>query len=113
MSEQSHRVVALMSVTAEEVKIFGHGVYLGDFTPTEEEAKLHPNLEFVRMVGAENPKIQLDDGNIVWGAECYWGPEEGFDNWLDARKLTTVNIVEARADSEKLRNSEENGATLE
>lgn len=23
-----------------------------------------------------NPKIKLDNGSIVWGCQCWWGPEE-------------------------------------
>ena len=26
--------------------------------------------------GALNPKIELDDGRIIWGIQCWWGPEQ-------------------------------------
>lgn len=34
------------------------GNYLGDF--------IYPNNNF------ENPKILLDNGDIIWGIECWW-----------------------------------------
>jgi hypothetical protein len=35
-----------------------YGYYVGDFKP--------PNFSF------ENPKIILDNGETIWGIECWW-----------------------------------------
>lgn len=48
--------------------LIGYGVYDGDFVIPAECAMLtsSPN----------SPRITLDDGSIVWGFECWWGPEQ-------------------------------------
>ena len=37
-----------------------------------------------------NPCIELDDGGVVWGMECWWGPEENFEAWCAGRPVVTV-----------------------
>lgn len=42
------------------------GVYEGDFEYPEDE------------LSAPNPRIKLDNGDIIWGIECWWRPvDEG------------------------------------
>jgi hypothetical protein len=41
---------------------------------------------------ARNPKIELDSGGYVWGAECWWG-EAGEDTpagWAKGRRIVVV-----------------------
>jgi hypothetical protein len=45
------------------VKFLGYGKYEGD-VPC-------PFLD-----GSPNPKLVLDNGTIVWGCQCWWGPED-------------------------------------
>jgi len=59
-----------MSAKNGVIKYYGHGVYAGDF-------KLPPTVGGFNF-GQENPRIDLDNGETVWGCECWWGPEEKF-----------------------------------
>lgn len=46
----------------------------------------------------KNPKIELDNGDVVWGAECWWGPEDKIDEQLDlAKEVRAVRIADSRA----------------
>lgn len=40
-----------------------------------------------------NPKIELDNGDIVWGYQCWWGPEEKWsDEFIRGREVKEVSI---------------------
>lgn len=54
--------------------------------PLRERA--HEILE--RM--AHNPKIELDNGDVVWGYQCWWGPEERFEEIARGRTVKHVKI---------------------
>lgn len=71
------RVVAVRSATDTEVLSFGPGLYVGDEQP--------PGFPF------DNPKINLDDGSVVWGYQCWWGAEEDFEtSFIQGRTVTVV-----------------------
>ena len=73
-------VIAIRDANKDQVNIFGCGVYVGD----EPCPYLHDRL---------NPKIVLDDGNIVWGCECWWCNAEEFEReQLGSRKINIVPI---------------------
>lgn len=55
--------------------------------PIEERAH-----EIYQRVAA-NPCIELDDGSIVWGYECWWGPEERFESWRAGRTVQNVKVT--------------------
>jgi hypothetical protein len=42
-----------------------------------------------------NPCIRLDSGDIVWGMECWWGPEEKVREQLERWQRAGARIVEA------------------
>lgn len=75
------RVGAIRSATPDTVELFGYGVYDGDIE--------HPELGF------PNPRITLDDGSIVWGCECWWGPEERVKALIGGRQVITVEVRES------------------
>ena len=76
MTEVGARVGAIQSADELEVRLYGYGVYDGD--------KEHPDLGF------PNPRITLDDGRIVWGCECWWGPEEKVKKLIGKRAVKIV-----------------------
>lgn len=45
-----------------------------------------------------NPKIELDDGRVVWGYQCWWGPEDKFDEFVEGREVINTTIEEALSD---------------
>ena len=80
ITQKGDRVIAIRNATQDEVNIYGYGEYVGD----EPCPYLHDRL---------NPKIVLDDGNIVWGCECWWCNFEGFEHeQLGGRKINIVPI---------------------
>jgi hypothetical protein len=62
------------------VRFLGYGIYLG--------CEVNPDI------GISNPKIQLDNGNIVWGFQCWWGSEDKIKEQLslyDVIKYVDIN----------------------
>lgn len=94
MPKAGARVGALMSAKGNTVKLFGFGVYVGDEVPDEHAGGLG---EMVRAAGVKNPKILLDNGKVVWGCECWWGPEATVKKKLaNYQFVVEVDIDEAR-----------------
>lgn len=87
-TEPGTRVGAIRNIGLNlKAYFFGWGVYQG-------------NEPCPRLGGHPNPKIQLDNGKVVWGCECWWGPEERIKRELDG---LTIEIVEPEdGDSAKL-----------
>lgn len=111
--EIGSRVGAIYSAQDEGIRFIGFGVYEGDFTPpgnnpapSFEELMADPEVEkpegatheqllanYKAMIDGPlgrmlyfNPRIRLDNGSIVWGRECWWGPEDRVQGELDAAK---------------------------
>jgi hypothetical protein len=103
------RVFAVVDADASGVRLLGFGTYVGDEVPprplgmgalfgaTWEAHDAALAVEgYPDPVRPKNPKIVLDDGETVWGAECWWGPEETYAKFRGDRPETRVSIVEAR-----------------
>jgi len=56
------RVTAVLSANTQTIKLLGHGTYHGETTPPK--------------FPVPNPTLHLDDGTVVYGYQCWWGPEE-------------------------------------
>ena len=113
-AKRGERVYAVLSATADEVSFLGFGVYVGDEVPpapmgmfravfraatweeldriVAEDAGCEPNP----IVRPTNPKIVLDDGEVVWGCECWWGPEAGYAMFRGARAEKRCSIAAER-----------------
>ena len=74
--QAGERVGAIRSANDQGVSLFGYGVYDGDVK--------HPDFGF------PNPHITLDDGRVVWGCECWWGPEESVKKSIGERTVVIV-----------------------
>lgn len=105
------RVGAILSADKEEVRLLGYGVYEGMFeppigpfgTPWEEYERLALNAfgqEMFERKRAEgtlrpaNPRIRLDNGSVVWGQQCWWGPEDRVRELIGTRRVVMVGIDE-------------------
>jgi hypothetical protein len=86
------RVGAIMDSEDGVVNFIGYGKYVG-FQPTK--------------LGFENPKIELDNGKVVYGVQCWWGPEAEIKELLAA--ATKVNNVEIEDDDLSVIKEESNG----
>ncbi|RJQ55254.1 MAG: hypothetical protein C4521_02805 [Actinobacteria bacterium] len=70
------RVLAVAEIEGNIVFVFGVGVYEGmEIPPPGVGRNLALDLEYELMPTA---KIRLDNGEIVWGCECHFGPEQEF-----------------------------------
>jgi hypothetical protein len=67
------RVGAISHSEKETVYLYGWGTYEGDHVPPKGTAG--PFGLDASEVGP-NPKIKLDSGDVVWGCQCWWGPED-------------------------------------
>lgn len=76
------RVGAISHTTPDDkVHFYGWGVYVGDETGGP-------------MGAFPNPKIQLDDGGVVWGCECWWGAEERVRKAIGVREVVMQPLPE-------------------
>ena len=83
------RVGAILSSSNGVAEFIGYGVYQGREVPSEDAVGMGKNL---RKLEIPNPKILLDSGSVVYGYECWWGPEEGVKKEL--AKMKEVKKVE-------------------
>ena len=86
------RIGAIMQASLKhgKVEVLGFGVYEGDFVPPKE---INPTLN----QGIPNARLKLDNGQIVWGCECWWGSEAEMQGIIkDFKKVTQVDIEELR-----------------
>lgn len=70
------RVYVVLSADEDKIVSFGRGTHVG--------------MKMNEELGFENPCIVLDNGYICWGYQTWWGPEDGFEEWLGDRKVIDV-----------------------
>ena len=76
--EPGTRVIAIDRATETTIFIFGYGTYEGNL--------------FHQESGVDKPMIRLDNGRVVWGHECIWGPDDVIeDQFILNRLLVEVN----------------------
>lgn len=91
---KGERIGAVLGTTDDKVvKYLGVGTYEGSEIPPKEIGGFN--------VGVPNPKLKLDNGDIVWGCECWWGSEAGIKRKLEIWRsegytITTVSIEDER-----------------
>lgn len=91
--ETGYRVGAIMGGDDKSVKFFGYGVYEGDFELPGSVGGFN--------FGQKNPRIKLDSGKIVWGCECWWGPEENIKKNLEIYKSQGLEIIDVDIEEER------------
>jgi hypothetical protein len=86
----------------------GFGQYLGDFDSPElrqhwaRQARKfgHPDLARAyedAEIPVLNPRIKLDNGDIIWGYECWWGSADDFIKYGKAKKYGVSAEAEQEA----------------
>lgn len=100
------RVGAILSATANTVYLLGFGVYDGEHEPpfgplgiSKEEydlivADMKASGQLSQDYVWTNPRITLDDGRVVWGCQCWWGPEEIINKRIAGRHVVPAVIHE-------------------
>lgn len=92
MVSPGSRVGAILSSKGKDLSFLGYGVYEGDFVPTESSDL----LDDLKQNNILNPRIKLDNGDIIYGCECWWGDEEQVKKRLSQYKVTIVRIADFR-----------------
>lgn len=98
--KEGERVGAILGSSDGVVEFLGYGVYEGRFPPVEAVGMI---AEMSRDIpDYTNPRIRLDSGKVVYGCECWWGPETRIKATLvDAEsrkeKIVEVDIDDVRA----------------
>lgn len=93
------RIGALIGTNDDKVvKWLGYGTYQGEHVPPEDVGGYN--------LGLPNPKLVLDNGDVVWGCEVWWGSEKGMKEKLEIYRaegydIQTVSIIEERANAQK------------
>lgn len=80
------RVGAIKKADASTVWLYGYGTYDGDHVPPDG-AGFFP--------GMPNPRITLDDGSVVWGFQCWWGPEDKIKDEYKNHTVVQVSVKDA------------------
>lgn len=88
--QKGDRVGAVASVQNNVAKLFGYGTYEGDEIPPPEI------IGPFGPVTTTNPKIKLDNGDIVWGCECWWSPENLCMQQLQGLTIVDITVAEYR-----------------
>lgn len=83
------RVGAIFAADQTAVRLLGYGTYQGEEVPP-------PGVKLMGLdmnaLGHTNPKILLDNGQVVWGCECWWGPETRIKESIGNRQIVPVDI---------------------
>jgi len=83
------------------IYIFGFGTYVGREVPNTAAGAFGKALREIAEEVPEvpdylkNPKIVLDNGKVVWGCECWWGPEEQIKKRLEMYSEVVVVDIDA------------------
>lgn len=88
------RVIALRNASNESktAYIYGVGTYQGELVPEHES--------IFKAAGMKNPAIKLDNGSMVYGFECWWGPEDAVRNKFPGFTFVEVDINEDRKEAD-------------
>ena len=97
------RVKLVSHIDDDTIYCFGYGIYEGfkrpcDFPKDQRPAGLLGQI----LVENEhdNPCIKMDDGNYIWGCECWWGEAEDleaiFATQYKEYKLRNISIQKER-----------------
>ena len=116
----NERVMAVSHAEDDILYVFGEGEYLGDKCPADYPKEDQPGgwmgEAIVDLPNHTNPCIKLDNGDIVWGCECWWGPVNG-KSMQNAKerysKVVTKNIKEDRKAYEQAKEDKADSGTEE
>lgn len=88
------KVFAVSHGDNDNIYFLGFGVYESDEIPSEDTLGMMASL--LRMREQKNPKLVLDNGESVWGCECYWGPTDQFRSFANMRKIVPSTVADYR-----------------
>jgi hypothetical protein len=98
--EKDERVGAVSHTRGKELFFYGFGVYAGEEVP---ESAVGWIAEALREHGQHNPKLVLDNGDVVWGCECWWSSEAEIERRLAEWRAEGGTVVEIRIAEQRAR----------
>ena len=83
--KKGDRIGAIQGINNKNVWLFGYGIYDGDHIPP-----------VVAAVGLEttSARLILDNGQVIWSYECWWGLEKNIKNEVGNRNIFMVRKSE-------------------
>lgn len=93
MVEKNNRVGCILSSDDKKVEFLGWGSYIGDTIPTKDAGGFGPILH---EMGRANPTIRLDNGDLVYGCECWWGSVKRVKDIIKEKEVVEVSIHDYR-----------------
>lgn len=72
------------------VMLIGYGTYLGMQYPLEAAGG---RAEMLRKGNHKSPAIKLDDGQVVYGCECWWASEDQIRRAISSHPELRVDRV--------------------
>lgn len=81
--DKGTRIIAIRDVDkrangTKVVHYFGEGTYQGD--------------EYVSELNFHSPKLVMDDGEVIWGFEAWWGSVEEMENSWPKDKYEWIQV---------------------
>lgn len=73
-----------------EEKIASERAKSSEKLAAERARPMAERIEEIKLSMTKNPCIKLDNGNIVWGMESWWGPEDKFEEKFGGRTIIEV-----------------------
>ena len=93
--EIGDRVFAVQGADERTVELYGFGTYKGEQDAFDQLGEgMKEIFEEAGVTTFFNPMIELDNGSIVFGFQCYWGPEQLFELWRSERQVVEVSLPE-------------------
>jgi hypothetical protein len=89
------RVGAILKSDDKDVYFIGYGTYVGDELPIG----IGGFGDLLVSINRKNPKIVLDNGDFVFGCECWWASEEEVKRRIKDMNIINVDIKKERSDS--------------
>jgi hypothetical protein len=84
------RIVAVESFTDAEVRIYGRGRYVGQARPPNGTPTKLGMVTDAWPRAFYVPKLELDDGTVIWGPQCTWMTEAEFARMHGGREERVV-----------------------
>ncbi len=91
-------VGAVRELNSHTTYLYGFGTYEGNFQVGEDDGPQPKGkaAEIVQEKGALIPRIRLDNGQVIWGCECIWGPDQEIKARMKNTTVVRCNISEDR-----------------
>jgi len=91
MHEVGDRVGAICGSTETGIDFFGYGVYEGNHPLPVGTKTPFGEIEDDEM-SFPNPRIRLNNGDVVYGCQCWWGSEADIKKKLEGYKVRIVPV---------------------